>query len=76
MKDWFLKQSGLTCQNFMRKAKTQTELRLTEQTKDKSKFFKAQEKWGMYWHAEGVIKLADDRRQLLNFHGTMCHSPR
>lgn len=33
----------------MRKSKTQAELRLTKQTKDKNKFFKAQEKQGRHW---------------------------
>ena len=33
----------------MRKAKTQAELRLTKQTEDKNKLFKAQEKQGLYW---------------------------
>lgn len=37
----------------MRKAKTQTELRLTKQTTDKNKFFKAQEKQGGYWPTTG-----------------------
>lgn len=46
MKNWFLKKSGSTRGNFTRKAKTQAELRLTKQTKEKNKFFKAQEKQG------------------------------
>lgn len=33
----------------MKKAKTQAELRLTKQTENKNKFFKAQEKQGRYW---------------------------
>ena len=48
-KDWFLMQNGSTWGNFMRKAKTQAELRLTKQTEDKNKLFKAQEKQGLYW---------------------------